>query len=381
MKIFDYSTVTADQWDEIATSSPEAWLFHESAWLMIETKYFAGRNLSFGVADRKGLVAIWPLYLSDNGNMTWTESLLHCGLHRHTGLALREGLKPSEVKSVQSLCMNHIMVLGERFDVDRIQLNTQNLAAVNLSTRRETVPFWVEHYGFQLGISFGPYCMLPAPGMTTCALDQIISLAPDEADLFRRIQDRENVRKAQKAGFEIKVSQSASDLDRFYSVATRSAARTGESLAPIDYYCDIWRLFAQRGRSYLIFAERDGSPAATIVLLVEKGSALYLAGFSDPEFLPFRVNNFIHWSAMIWLKRAGVHYYRLGPAFPEVPQDWPIAKVSRFKTKFGARGVPVMQGSHFRKPEKYAVNAERLISELCRPAEHPHADGTHLSDE
>ena len=56
----------------------------------------------------------------------------------------------------------------------------------------------------------------------------------------------------------------------------------------------------------------------------------------------------------------------LGPIFPEHPYDWPISKVSRFKKKFGATNVTIIQGSFFCRPEKYLEMAQEQIVELCQ---------------
>ncbi len=70
----------------------------------------------------------------------------------------------------------------------------------------------------------------------------------------------------------------------------------------------------------------------------------------------------------IWAQRGqflpGLHY-RFGPAFPEVPDDWPIARVSRFKEKFGGQSFTTIQGSLFLKPEKYLAGAAGHLSRLC----------------
>jgi lipid II:glycine glycyltransferase (peptidoglycan interpeptide bridge formation enzyme) len=81
----------------------------------------------------------------------------------------------------------------------------------------------------------------------------------------------------------------------------------------------------------------------------------FLAGASDPEWLPLRVNDLIHWHTIKRANADGFEVYRLGPIFRTVPQDWPIARVSRFKAKWGAESVPVIQGSYFRRPERYAA--------------------------
>ena len=103
---------------------------------------------------------------------------------------------------------------------------------------------------------------------------------------------------------------------------------------------------------------------AALWLLIHKGAAHFLGGVSDPAYLPMRVNDFLHWSAIVWANHQGLTHYRLGPVFPELPDDWPVARVSRFKGKFGGISYSTIQGSYFRHPEKYLETGRTQLSTL-----------------
>ncbi len=143
--------------------------------------------------------------------------------------------------------------------------------------------------------------------------------------------------------------------------------RTGESLPAIDYYQSLYDLLAIEGKCRILFALSGEKFIGALFILLYKGAVSFMAGVSDPEYLPLRVNDFMHWSAIVWAKNQGYRYYRLGPIFPELPDDWPIAKVSRFKGKFGGRSVPIIQGSYFLRPEKYLDMAIQELRFLCKP--------------
>jgi len=373
MKIVPLADTRVEEWDRICDRSEQAWLFHRRAWIGIETRYFVRDNLSFAIAEADGLIAVHPLYLSDSTTGASNELLLHSGIHRHTGLALDAGLDTSSAKAARGAAMRHIMSLGVKLDVDRIQLNAHNLAPENLSVARKEIPFWVEEHGFYSGLNFAPSGMLPAPGMATCSADQIVDLTPDEDELFAALDEacRRAVRKAmsQKLEFEVATDQTA--IAEYYSIAERSATRTGESLPSIEYYNNIWSSLADT-RCALFFATLAGKRVAGLWLFADKGSTSFLAGASDPDYLPLRVNDFLHWSAILWAKRTGLRYYRFGPIFPEVPLDWPIAQVSRFKGKFGGCSRTIIQGSYFRHPEKYLIAAQAHLSTLCSPDKSGH---------
>jgi hypothetical protein len=369
MKVAPFAEIPGDSWDTVCAGSGQAWLFHRAAWVALEGRHFVRENLSFGLVGRSGLAAIQPLYLSDAGTGAGPERLLHSGIHRHTGLAVAAGTSDADVNAARSLAMRRIEELAEEHDVDRIQLNSHNLAPENLSAERREIPFWVEDHGFYLGLHFGEGGMLPAPAMATCNADQIVDLGPGEEQLFAGLEEscRRAVRKATGHGLAFDPGSGAAAVEAYVALARRAAVRTGESLPPERYYHDVWEALGPSGSCAILIARHEGTAIAGLVLALDKGSAGYLAGASDPDRLPLRAADFLHWSAILWAKRRGLGHYRLGPWFPEVPSEWPIARVSRFKRKFGGRSWSVIQGSRFRRPQGYVEAAHRHLDTLATP--------------
>jgi hypothetical protein len=368
VKVVPFADVPRAAWEELCDASPQAWLFHRAAWVEIESRRFVRENRSFALSAADRLVGVQPLYLSDDATGVSGETLLHSGIHRHAGLALRPGAEPSEIRAARAAAMERIFAIAEAADADRIQLNVHNLAPESLDLERPEIPFWVEEYGFELGLAFTSYGMLPAPGMTTCNSDQIINLEASEERLLGRVtgSGRRSLRTADSLGLEFDSAQRPSTIDEYYALAIRSAERTGEILPPRGYYEEIWAAFAASGRCVVSFARLEGTPVAAVVLLLDKGGVSYLAGASDPRYLRMCVNEFVIWRSVLWAKAAGARRFRLGPWFPTVEQDWAIARVSRFKKKFGGHAYSIIQGSLFRHPEKYRGAAERHVGELCR---------------
>ena len=371
MKVMPMTEVAASSWDALCLDSSRAWLFHSSQWIGIESSFFPHRNLSFAIVNGEDVIGVQPLYASETG-LNWIERLVHSGIHRHTGLALRDDLDAATVNAARAAAMRQIDSVAALEQADRIQLNAQALAPAAIADGAEA-PFWVIEHGFQFGLQFGPNGMMPAPGMTTCCVDQIVSLGAAEEQLFARLDEscRRAVRKALAAGLAFEAFTTREAIDLYWPIAQVSAARTGENLPARAYYEAVVDTFAPSGRCVVLLAKHEGRHAAGLILLVDKGGASFLAGASHPEFLPMRVNDFLHWSAIAWSRLHGLQQYRLGPFFPEVPADWPIARVSRFKTKFGGRSVPVVQGSRFIHPQKYRAGALQQVELLCAPLPSP----------
>jgi len=364
MKFEPFSVVDATTWNKVCESSSDSWFFHRHGWIEIEASLGIEFNASFALRSGAGLLGIAPLYCVINSS----ERLVHSGFHRHTGLALIDGLAAGEVQAARDLYMKQIFKVASDFGAHRIQLNAHNLCPANRDAkRRAELPFWVLEYGFHLGLAFGPMGVQAAPGLATCNADQIVDLAVAEDDLFARLDPacRRAVRKAQGAGLRLREPRGERDAEVYYSVALDSARRTGESLPPLDYYTRVWRKFGPAGQCRLLFAELEGVPQAALMLFADRGAITYAAGVALSEGLSLRPNDFIHWEAIRLAQREGFTHYRLGPMFPEVPDSWPIARVSRFKGKFGSRAVPIIQGSYFVDAAHYFEPGVEILRLLC----------------
>jgi Acetyltransferase (GNAT) domain len=377
MKTIAFDKIPASDWNDLAQASPDAWLMHRAEWIVIETRFFVRKNLCFGIYVHDRLVGIQPLYLSDGSNGTsHGEILVHSGIHRHAGLALSPSLSRAETIAAQNCTMQLILHVAHSLGADRIQLNAHNLAPRNLSSNRDHIPYWVVDHGFQLGLGFGPNGMEPAPGFSVCNADQIVDLSQSEEVLFSELDEacRRAVRKAEKAGLKFVVETAEDRLERYFALAKSSALRTGEALPPLDYYQAILDQFSKSENVITTFARLGDNDVAALILLTGKGAASFLAGVSDPGSLSMRPNDFIHWQAILWAKSMKFMAYRFGPIFPEVPSDWPIAKVSAFKGRFGARPVPMIQGSLFLNTEhaqKCLALASQSMTALAYPRKLP----------
>jgi hypothetical protein len=362
MKAVGFGAIAPVAWNELCTYSPQAWLFHRAEWIAIETKWSGVENHSFALVEGEQLVGVHPLYFQRGG-----EQLVHSGIHRETGLALGSNLPEGLRAAARSTAIAQVFAVAEQCDADRIQLNAHNLAPENLSSDRAEIPFWVLDYGFFLGLNFAPQGLSPAPGLTTCSADQIVELDRSEEEMFAALDEscRRAVRKAIQHELQLEVAESHTSIDSYYDLARRSARRTGESLHSIQFYHDIWARCHDLGRCALLFATKHGKAVAALFLLIDKSAMSFLGGVSDPDSLPMRGNDFLHWSAICWGSRQGLRRYRLGPWFPEVPATWPIAQVSRFKTKFGGKSRTIIQGSCFRRPERYRAAADAQFELLC----------------
>jgi hypothetical protein len=373
MRIARFAEIPASAWNEVASISEDAWMLHRAEWIDIEALFFVEENHSFGLVSEDQLIGILPLYLASAAQTGGAERLLHSGIHRHTGLALRPGLSPRDRRAAQSAAMARVFSIAEALDVDRIGLNVHNLAPVCFTPKRPEIPFWVTENGFRLGLNLGEGGVCPSPGLSTCFADQIVHLGQPVEAMFGRLEEscRRAIRKATRYELTFRVAHAMEELDVYLNLAQRSAARTGEALPPREYYQGVLSAFGHEQTAGIAFVEWRDLPIAAVFFLNDRQSVSFLAGVSDPAHLDKRCNDFAHWNLMLWAKERGCLRYRFGPFFPELSAEWPVSRVSKFKTKFGSDSYTTIQGSLFRHPEHYREAAHAYVESLCMPTAAP----------
>jgi hypothetical protein len=340
LRVVPFNDLAAEAWDEVWARSSDAWLFHASAWIQTEANAFWSENLSFAIEERTGLAAILPLYSGIIGE----DLVILSGLHRHAGLAVHPDFA-GQRRAIEGVVMDRVRQLGSVRQVQRIHLSVQNLAPRSLSVDRDHIPFWVMDYGFNLGLACAPAGFEIAPGRSNVFADLVVDLRPALGVLRAGFTSacRRALAQAETHSLNFAASVGFGATAEFHELAKRSAQRTEEQLPQDTYYRDLQSL-ADAGHLAVCHVSLDGEITAAAMVLFDKGCASYLAGASLAQFHHLRVNDFLQWRTMAWLKEAGIDFYRLGPTFPEVPIDWPINRVAAFKRRFGGRPIPVIQG-------------------------------------
>lgn len=364
MKIVLFENISKEDWNEVASSSLDSWFFHYYEWIMIESDYFTKQNLSFAIESNDKTIAIFPLYLRAI-NRGWVETLIDSGHHRQSGIAFVKRVSLEDKNNAISMAMEYIFFLMKKLNAHRILLNRHNLAISN----QEKVPFWIEKYGFHSGMMFCENGELSCPGMSSVCADQIVDLLNSKETLFDNTEGsfRRAVRKATKSG--VSLFEVDNSIEKYYDLAVLSANRTGEQLLSKDYYLRLYSNFILHNKVKILFAQKDGELVSALFLILDKKGANFFGGVSHPDYLQYRVNDFIHWEAILWAKNNGFLKYRLGPIFPSLPQEWNICKVSKFKKKLGGNSYEIMQGCYYDNYALYLDDAKKNSEKLSKQME------------
>ncbi|MEU9554312.1 lipid II:glycine glycyltransferase FemX [Streptomyces fumanus] len=164
-----------------------------------------------------------------------------------------------------------------------------------------------------------------------------------EEDLLRGMnqQWRRNIRKAARAGVEVRVGTGAHDLRAFHDLYVHTAERDRFTPRPLRYF---ETMFAALGaedpdRIRLYLAHHQGVLAASAVLVRVGAHAVYAYGASATGKREVRGSHACQWAMIRDALAAGCDVYDLRGITPTLTTDDPHVGLVRFKAGTGGRAV------------------------------------------
>ena len=141
-----------------------------------------------------------------------------------------------------------------------------------------------------------------------------LELGTDESVMFEKMDGpaRKAVRKAEKDGVKVEVSQSLEATRDFYRLQCLTRKRHGLPPQPWPFFVNIHRHILSQNLGMIAVAGQAGRKIAASVYFFMGGRAIYKYGASDYAQQHLRGPNLVMWEAMKWLARNGVKNLNLG---------------------------------------------------------------------
>ena len=141
-----------------------------------------------------------------------------------------------------------------------------------------------------------------------------LNLRADARRLFENMDGaaRRAVRKAEKDGVTVTVSQSEAAARDFYGLQCQTRKRHGLPPQPWVFFLNIWRHILSQNQGIVVLAGQGGENIGGAVFFFLGGRAIYKYGASDFRRQQLRPNNLVMWAAMQWLAQNGVETLHLG---------------------------------------------------------------------
>ena len=280
-------------WDRWVSGHPQATFFHGAAWARVLVETY-GYTPMYLVADRPaGLPGILPLMEVDS----WLTG------RRGIGLPFTDECEPlcDDPPTFQTLFQS-----AQETGRTRGWKHVECRGGGKFLT---AAPPMLEHYSHDL------------------------NLALDEPGLFAGLDGavRRAIRKAEKAGVTVEVSQGLEAVKAFYFLLGLTRKRHGLPPQPFHLFQNIYRLILQRNMGVVVVARKGHTLVGAAVYFRWGDGAIYKYGASDERFQHLRGNNLVMWSAIKWCVREGLRNLHLGRTSLANPG------LRRFKLSWGAR--------------------------------------------
>src|SRR5258706_5011878 len=172
----------------------------------------------------------------------------------------------------------------------------------------------------------------------------MLDITPDEESLLAHMKEkwRYNLRLAGRKGVQVRAAQTVEDVRNWYRLLQTTGDRDDFGIHTLEYYLQVWRIFAPRKQARLFLAEYDGQLLAGIFVGLMAKQAIYLYGASSNEQRNLMPNYLLQWEAIRWAKGEGATSYDFW-GIPETDdEDEAMAGGYPFNNGLGAPAVPFL---------------------------------------
>ena len=148
---------------------------------------------------------------------------------------------------------------------------------------------------------------------------------------------RNQTRKAEKSGIEIKVAESSDEYRIFYELEAETRKFQGMPIYPVSLFLNIYEKLHKAGKSRLELAYYEGTPIAGAMAFFSNRKAIYAYGSSkkDREYMQLCPNNLLVWYLIKYSYDTGCEVFDFGSTFIK------NEGLLHFKEQWGTETVPL----------------------------------------
>lgn len=145
-----------------------------------------------------------------------------------------------------------------------------------------------------------------------------LSLGPDEKIIAGfRDSTRRNIKKAEKQGVRVTISDSINSLKSFYNLNRITRKEHGLPPQPYEFFHNLHRHILSQKKGFVVSAAYKGRDIASAIFFYFMDNAIYKYGASDKNFQHLRANNLVMWEAIKWFCKNHFKGLDLGRTEPE----------------------------------------------------------------
>ncbi|GAB4283766.1 MAG: hypothetical protein Kow0081_0490 [Candidatus Dojkabacteria bacterium] len=186
--------------------------------------------------------------------------------------------------------------------------------------------------------SFPKFPMSDVEGMDTWVMD----IQDDEDKLFKYIKKkvRYEIRRAEKKGVEIEVTNNVANISDFYKILINTVERKKWNSYSEEFIRKEFLAFAEQGKANIVLAKYEGKYIAGGIFINDNIQTYYHYGASLTEFQKVPAMYLVIWAAIKLAKSNNSKFFNFWGICPEnASPKHPWYGLSRFKMKFPGEAV------------------------------------------
>ncbi|MBI2611412.1 peptidoglycan bridge formation glycyltransferase FemA/FemB family protein [Candidatus Gottesmanbacteria bacterium] len=179
----------------------------------------------------------------------------------------------------------------------------------------------------------------------------VLDLNKPEEEILRvmRKTTRYLIKRAQKMGVEVKISNNIND---FYSLYRETAKRHG--FIEHKEIEEEFNIFSKEGNAILFVGKYHGKLISAAIIVFYQNQAIYRHGASIPSDIP--VSYLIQWQGILEAKKRRISIYNFFGIAPPNKTNHPWNGITLFKTGFGGRVISYLHAQDKALSPKYWLN-------------------------
>lgn len=189
-------------------------------------------------------------------------------------------------------------------------------------------------------------------------LSWMLDITPSIDDLMggMRKTTRYGIRKAEKDGVTIEVSDKPEDVERFYTVYKDTVDRQHFTPFSRTYLRAEFETFIADKAVSWFFAVYKGETISAAMIIFSSQSGFYHHGASIQRYAKIPASYLLQWAVIQEAKRRGLSLYNFWGVAPEDRPDHPWAGLSLFKKGFGGFPEAYVPAQDLPLTKKYWLN-------------------------
>lgn len=162
-----------------------------------------------------------------------------------------------------------------------------------------------------------------------------ITQTPDEILAQMRKSTRYEIRRCEKLGITVRMSEDADEIRQFYDHQLELAQKHGFVPFGYDFLYEQFRAFVAKKQVALFHSYQDGQLLASAFIIFYNREAVYHYGISTPENQKLPGSYACQWAAILEAQNRGCTHYNFWGIAPADQPQHRFAGVTLFKQGFG----------------------------------------------